>query len=211
MTLSLGFVAGLLASYAIGGIPVGWLIARRQGIDISKRGSGGIGFTNTFRVLGRETAIIVIMCDVTKGASAVAIAWLLVRNGGIPYAASVYGIAAMIGHSWSPVIRVFSRKWGGGRSVATALGVLLMLSPLAGLAGVVTVVAVAATTRYVSLGTLCAIPVAVLVSVLQYARFGGSADGVAFAVVAAVFLVVRHIENIRRLASGTERRWGERA
>jgi glycerol-3-phosphate acyltransferase PlsY len=176
-----------------------------RGIDIREHGSGNLGATNVYRVLGPRWGLPTLLLDMAKGALPV---WLAPRlpplaafPGGPEWCAIAAGLAAIAGHVWT-----FLAGFRGGKGVATAAGVVLALAPLA-FAGVVTIfVLTLALTRYVSLGSVLgalALPVIVAVTVPG----GVGSPRFALAVVLAALVVVRHKENLRRLARGEERRF----
>ena len=183
--------------YLVGSIPFAWLLARRTvGIDIRMAGSGNVGAANVYRTIGAGVATIVATLDLVKGVCAV----LLARRAGLSVAVqAASGVAAVIGHVY-PVWLSFR----GGKGVATACGVFVVLAPaatlMAGLAFVVTVW----WTRYVSLGSVGA---AVLLPPLAYLLAAPFAVVLAALLCTAV-IVGRHRRNLSRLHSGTERRFG---
>ncbi len=182
----------LIVGYLLGSIPTGVWIARWAGVDIRHQGSRNTGATNVARTVGRAAGILTLLGDAAKGAAAI----LILRHFDLSDAAvSLGGVAAMIGHSYSIFLRL-----RGGKGVATALGVFVVLAPWAVAVSLVTFAAVVAITRYVSLASLVAaitLPIAVL------AR-GYSFPICLSAVGAAALVLVRHRENLRRLANGTE-------
>jgi glycerol-3-phosphate acyltransferase PlsY len=193
-------VLAAAAAYLVGAIPVGYLVARAVGVaDIRQHGSGSIGATNVLRTAGRLPAIATLVADVAKGYAAVmAAGW---AGGGGGRALAVGAVAAVAGNCWSVFL-----GFRGGKGVATGLGALLRLAPLATLAALPVFLVVVATTRFASLGSLCA---------AACVPFGALALGAPRAAVAAAFavaaiIVLRHHENIARLRAGTERRLGER-
>src|SRR5579859_1780423 len=111
----------LVAAYFIGSIPVGYLVSRAKGVDILKVGSGNIGATNVWRVLGWPLGSTVLLLDVVKGLLP-ALAGYQLLNGQLD--AFVVGMGAVAGHSLSPFL-----KFKGGKGVATGLGVLVGTSP----------------------------------------------------------------------------------
>lgn len=187
----------VLAAYLVGAIPTGYLIARAFGFDIRNFGSGGTGATNVGRKLGVRAALLVALVDAAKGAFAV---WLGLRFGG-PGSWLLAGavVAAIAGHAW-PVYIGFR----GGKSVATGGGAVVLLFPWATLIGLGLGAVTVALTRFVSLGSLVAATVVVLLVAL------GSATTAEKAMVlgAAAIVVYRHKANIRRLLTGTENRLG---
>jgi glycerol-3-phosphate acyltransferase PlsY len=199
------FVLAALVAYLCGSIPSGVLIGKLVGnIDPRTRGSGKTGATNILRTLGPGAAAVVGLIDVAKGVAAVLLARYLVFPGQ-PWAETVAGFAALLGHNYSVFIR-----FTGGRGVATGGGVALAMQPLAVLAGVVGLVIPIAITRYVSLGSIiatatCAVADAVLVALGRdnYAHL-------VFLAVGAAFIIYSHRDNITRLMSGTERKLGDR-
>ena len=189
-----------VAAYVVGAIPVGYLVARLFGVaDIRRHGSGSIGATNVLRTAGRLPAIVTLLGDTVKGYLAVGVAgWV---GGGAPRALAVGAVAAVVGNCWSVFLR-----FRGGKGVATGLGALLRLAPLATLGALPVFLVVVATTRFVSLGSLLAaacVPFGAL-------ALGAPRSAVAGAVAVAAIVVLRHHENIGRLRAGTERRLGER-
>jgi glycerol-3-phosphate acyltransferase PlsY len=190
----------LVAAYLVGGVPVGWLVARALGIeDIRRHGSGNIGATNVLRTVGRLPAVLTLLGDAAKGYGAVALADALAPE---PSVIAASAVAAVVGNCWSVFL-----GFRGGKGVATGLGALLRLVPWATAAAIPVFLVVAATTRFVSLGSvLAAVCVPAGALVLGY----GSA-AVAGAAAVALMVVARHHENIGRLLAGTERRLGERA
>jgi glycerol-3-phosphate acyltransferase PlsY len=207
---SLGLAAAVLLSYAIGAIPVGVVVARSRGVDLLNRGSGKMGFTNVQRVLGTAIATPVLALDMAKGVLALLLARALVEEP-TPVGETGCILVAMIGHSWSPIVWLVTGQLRGGRSVAIAFGGLVMVSPLAAVGGLITLAVVVLATRYVSLGTLLALPLGFVVLVVQMLQGNLAIGYLGFGSAIAVFLLIRHSGNIRRLAAGTERRLGQRA
>jgi acyl phosphate:glycerol-3-phosphate acyltransferase len=193
-------LVAVLAAYLVGAVPIGWLVARAFGVgDIRRHGSGTIGATNVLRTLGRLPAIVTLLGDVLKGYLAV---WLGTALGGEQAAAAAMAaVAAVAGNCWSIFL-----GFRGGKGVATGLGALLRLIPLATVAAVPVFVIIVASFRYVSLGSLLAalcVPLGALM--LGYPR-----AAVLAALAIAVIIVVRHHANIARLRAGTESRLGRR-
>jgi acyl phosphate:glycerol-3-phosphate acyltransferase len=198
-----------VTAYFLGAIPFGLLISRTRGMDIRQHGSGNIGATNVWRVLGKKWGLLTFFCDAAKGWLAV---WVGLRlaaaNPGVLGDPSLAGIVAalgcIVGHSF-PVWLGFK----GGKGVATSLGVLVGMMPLASaiVLGVWTVVFLL--WRYVSLASIAAalaLP-AVVVALLSGGQLSGQGN-LYFACVAGALVVRRHRENITRLLQGTENRFG---
>ena len=191
---------GALLAYLIGAIPVGLLVARAAGgVDIRRRGSGNIGATNVLRTLGPLPGIVTLLGDVAKGYGAVTVAgWL---GAGSAWAA-LGALLAVVGNCWSVFLGLH-----GGKGVATGLGAFLALAPWAIAPSAVVWIALAASFRYVSLASVLAcLGLPVGVALLGYPWQSAVAAGAA-----AAIIVLRHRENLERLMSGTERKFGERA
>ena len=174
-------------------------MARAFGVgDIRRHGSGNIGATNVLRTLGRLPAILTLLGDILKGYVAVTLAARL--SGGDLAATAAGAVAAVGGNCWSVFL-----GFRGGKGIATGLGALLRLTPLATLAALPVFLVVAATTRFVSLASLLS---AVCVPFGAIA-LGASRASVLGTLAVAGIVIVRHRENIARLRSGTEHRLGD--
>jgi glycerol-3-phosphate acyltransferase PlsY len=204
-SLPLRLAALALGSYLIGSIPFGVVIGRAwSGVDIREYGSGNIGFTNAFRVLGWKPASVVLIADVLKGFLPVFVARRVLAGGGLtsldlwllPIA-----LAPILGHCFSPFLR-----FRGGRAISTTLGVLLGLAPGAGLCSLGVWLIAVAITRYVSVASLLA-AVAVPVTV---ALTGSRWELIAFWSAVAALVIWRHRPNVTRLLAGTETKLGQR-
>jgi glycerol-3-phosphate acyltransferase PlsY len=191
-------LAGLLAVYLVGAVPVGYLVSRVAGVDIRRQGSGNIGTTNIFRTLGPMPAAATLVLDAAKGYAAV---WLAAALGPEPWWPGVGAVVVVAGNCWSVFLR-----FRGGKGVATGLGAFLAAAPWALLPAVAVWGILVAGFRYVSLASLAgafALPLAVLLL-----RYHPAVAGAGLAV--ALIVLVRHRDNVARLLSGTERKLGER-
>ena len=185
-------LAGTLA-YLIGSIPSGLILGKLfWHTDLRKYGSHNIGATNAWRTLGKVPGIIVFLADSLKGQAGVLLGLSLV---GTPLAAVIGGLLAIVGHSFSLFLR-----FHGGKGVATSLGVLTMLMGNVTLIVFVLWFTIVYMTRYVSLGSVVA---GVLTPILA-ALFAYPMEYIVFTVIAALLVIVRHRENIKRLMNGTE-------
>lgn len=191
-----------LLGYAVGSLPLGFLIARgRGGVDLRRVGSGNVGAANVYRSAGRVLGMFVMLVDVGKGAASVWLARLLMP--GAPEATeAMAGLAAVVGHVYPVWLRFV-----GGKGVAVACGVFVVLAPLSTAMAVLVFVGTTWLTRYVSLGSVLA---TVTLPALEWSR--GEPEPVSLAATAVAALVVfRHRANLARLVRGTERRLGQRA
>jgi glycerol-3-phosphate acyltransferase PlsY len=205
----LGAALLVAIGYLIGAVPVGLLVGRMvAGIDLRRHGSHRTGATNALRTLGTRWAVVVFALDVAKGLAAVLLTRALYQAGppvSPEWVAAAAGVAAVAGHNWSLFI-----GFTGGRGVATAAGGLAALAPLV-LAIVVPVVTLVVwRTRFVSLGSLTAVALAVVLAAGFAATGSGSLAAVGYALAAGALVWIAHRDNIERLRAGTERRIGDR-
>ena len=199
------YLGVIIGSYLIGSIPWGLVVGRLKGIDIREYGSGNIGSTNILRTLGTKFGAIVLIADVLKGVIAVLLARYIIET---PTGEMAAGFAAIAGHDWSLFL-----KFKGGRGVATSLGALLpmaMPAPLAAVSGLVVFLLIVALTRYVSLGSLLGSVSAVVTMAVFMALDRVSWEYLVYIVVAVTLIIFQHRDNIKRLASGTEGKLGQK-
>jgi len=193
----------LLASYLMGAIPPSYPLSRLfAGIDLRQHGSGNLGATNLYRVLGWKYAIPAAAIDIAKGT--VPVLLFAPQASGSQLFALACGVAAILGHVFSVFV-----GFKGGKGVATAAGVMLGLAPLAvGVSAVIWAVLVRLT-GYVSVGSIAAAAVLPLAVYLLQDSSSPALVWIAAAIAAAVILL--HRKNIQRLLKGTENRFGRRA
>ena len=185
----------IAAAYLVGGIPFGYLIGRLRGVDVRKVGSKNIGATNVFRTVGRKWGLIAFACDVLKGL----LPTLAAKHFGGP--ALWVGVACVVGHMLTPYM-----KFRGGKGVATAFGMLIVLVP--GMVGVAFALfaVVFACSNYISLGSCAAatfLAVAVWFPILGAPGRADLPQAVLVTFV-AVFVIWKHRANIGRLVRGEE-------
>jgi len=194
----------LAISYAIGSIPFAYLAGAAAGVDLRQQGSGNLGATNVFRVLGWKIGILVFLADALKGALPVLLLAPRVDAPGDPVLwALACGVAAIVGHV-RPLYLGFRK---GGKGVATAAGVFFALAPLPMLITFAVFVAIVLGTGYVSLGSLVA---AVLLPALLLFTHGARSPLFIVSVIIACFVFWTHRANIGRLRRGEEHRFGKR-
>jgi acyl phosphate:glycerol-3-phosphate acyltransferase len=189
----------IFTAYLVGSIPSAIIVGKLwKGIDVRQHGSGNIGATNVFRVLGAGPGAVVLILDALKGVSGVYLGMIWLGEGWGPV---LGGLVAVAGHNWSVWL-----GFKGGRGVATALGIIIMLVPKISLIVICVFALIVYFTRYVSLGSIVA---AVLVPLLML-WFSEPLPVLVFGFVAAFFVVIRHRANIGRLMNGSELRisWG---
>lgn len=191
----------LACSYLLGAIPTSWIVGRlARGIDLRDHGSGNLGATNAFRVLGWKAATPVFLFDIAKGFTPTFFfpAWDGVAAGGWALA---YGAAAIVGHVYSVYV-----GFRGGKGVATSAGVFLALAPWAVLAGLLVWGALVFATGIVSLSSILA---AMVVPVAVWA-IQGPGPVLWLSLALAAFIIVAHRSNIRRLLRGEEQAFRRR-
>lgn len=193
--LSLAGILVIFCAYLLGSIPSGFLLASLVGIDIRQSGSGNVGATNVARVVGKSLGIITLLADTAKGWIPVFVALQL---GLDPALTALAGCAAFLGHLY-PVFL----KFKGGRGVATALGVLLGVAPLASVVLLAIFALVVLSSRIVSVGS---ITTAAATPVVVWA-FSHVPAFVLMSGFLGAMVIVRHRGNIERLRAGTEPRW----
>ena len=184
--------------YLLGTIPTGVLLARAMGLgDLRKIGSGNIGATNVLRTGNKKAAALTLLGDALKGAAAV----LLARAFAAPDAVQLAALAAFVGHCFPVWL-----KFRGGKGVATFLGLLLALAPLAGVIACAIWALTAKLGRMSSLAALLAAGWTPIVVMLI-----GRGDLFALTTVLAVLIYLRHAANIARIRKGTEPRIGAKS
>ncbi|MEN6625320.1 MAG: glycerol-3-phosphate 1-O-acyltransferase PlsY [Candidatus Sumerlaeia bacterium] len=196
-------IIGVIAAYFVGAIPTAYLMGRARGIDIRKHGSGNVGATNAFRVLGKSWGIACLVLDALKGYIPVTVLFFeFFKPAGWPPELWMWlvGLAAIVGHMTSPFV-----GFKGGKGVATSLGVMLAIAPLPMLVALVAALGMIWGTGYVSVGSIfgaVALPILIGIRNLTSAR----GDWVTFGItiVLAALIVWKHRTNIARLKAGTE-------
>jgi glycerol-3-phosphate acyltransferase PlsY len=193
----------VIISYLIGSIPSGLLLTKATGVDIRKQGSGNIGATNVTRLMGKKLGILTLIGDVLKAViPMLAVHWYYLRSGTavspqeVDFAVSICGGAAFLGHIFPIYL-----KFKGGKGVATALGVFVVLEPLAALISIFIFIAVVYFTGFVALGSLL---VAALLTLWIW-LLGGTPNHVLLAFLIGVLIWIKHADNIKRLMAGTEK------
>ena len=202
----LGYAVTCLGAYLLGSIPTGFLAAKAKGVDIRTVGSGNIGATNAFRVLGKPGGLAVLVVDGLKGFAAcfwlsdLVAHWFQVPGSQINALRIVGGVAAVLGHNFPCWL-----NFKGGKGIATSAGAYFALAPAAAGIALVVWALILAVSRYVSLASIAAavaLPTAVWLT-----------KGLTLGIVTTVLglmAIWKHRGNIERLLHGTERRRGAR-
>ena len=196
----MSFYAIFILAYFLGAVPFAYFAGRFKQIDVRKHGSGNIGTTNAFRLLGVKLGIVVLLGDALKGALAAGLAYNYNSFG--PWGGICGGLLAMAGHSWNP----FFGFRPSGKGVASGFGIILVLMPKVTLIAITLFVLIVFVTRYVSLASaIAALSVAICVFV-----FSEPAAYKFFGLIAATVVIIRHRTNFQRIRNGTEHRFGKK-
>jgi glycerol-3-phosphate acyltransferase PlsY len=199
-SISATMLAILLGSYLLGAIPFGYLIVKlREGRDIRAAGSGNIGAANVTRTAGKGAGILTLLLDAAKGYLAVWFAAWLTDGAVGPMVGAA--LAAIVGHMFTIFL-----KFKGGKGVATGVGGFLPISWIAVVGALGVWIITVAAFRYVSLGSMLAsLSLPFLIYFLYDVPPGDAQMTVVLgATAAAVLILLKHHENIRRLTAGRE-------
>jgi glycerol-3-phosphate acyltransferase PlsY len=197
--IDLALVSIPVASYLLGSIPFGLLLGKLFGAsDVRKEGSGNIGATNVARVAGPIAGILTLLLDAGKGALAVVLAARFSNESALWM--MIAGLCALLGHCFPIWLR-----FRGGKGVATAAGVFLVLCPPAFLGAAILFVLVVIYWRFVSLGSISAAAAMPLLVYFFWAPHHAPPYSIIFGSWAAAMLIVyKHDANIQRLVQGDE-------
>lgn len=194
-----------IGAYLIGSIPSGIIAVRLLGgKDPRKAGSGNIGATNVVRTSGKKAGIITLIGDALKGALPVYVVMTLTPEAMV---VSITAILAFLGHLF-PIYLNFK----GGKGVATALGIMLVISPVAIAISVVVFIVIVAITRYVSIGSIsAALSMPITLSIIKEKSTTGISEYYILLTIAiAILIVLKHHANILRILRGTEHKVGKK-
>lgn len=215
-TMIARYLASMIIGYLLGSIPFGLILARRLAdIDVREWGSGKVGATNVLRSAGRKVAILSGLCDILKGAAAVLLAGLIIGKtyvaigsfGFGPLLGQVLaGLAAVAGHNWSIFL-----KFRGGSGVATFFGGWIALFPMVAILGGEILFLGAASTLFVSLGSIAGVVGTYAIVIPLTIVSGLPIEYLLYAFVGTGMIIYTHRANIVRLFNGKERKLGEKA
>ena len=197
------FILTGLIGYLLGSIPMAvWVGKAWHGIDVREHGSKNAGATNTFRVLGKKPGIVVLTIDILKGVMAVLSPFLITFlsegniESSIDHLQIVAAIFAVLGHMF-PVFAGFK----GGKGVATSLGIIIGMQPIAAVICIVAFLIVFISFNFVSLGAIVA---SIIFPVIVFMRHPESTEMHIFSFILAGAVILAHRKNIKRLIKGEE-------
>ena len=197
-------IVAVVLSYLSGSIPFAAIAGKLRGVDLRKHGSGNLGATNVFRVLGWKIGVLVFLADALKGAAPVYFLPARIVSARDPIVWGIAcGIAAIAGH----VRPIFLRLHKGGKGVATAAGVFFALAPMPMAVTFAIFVVVVLATGYVSLGSMLS---AIALPTILLVTLGPRSPLFIVSTVIALFVFWTHRSNIGRLRRGEEHRFGKR-
>jgi len=190
----------IISCYLLGSVPFGYIVGKLfKKVDIREFGSGNIGTTNAFRILGPPLASLVLIGDVGKGIFSVYLVKYL--NMDCSLISAIAGLAVICGHDWSLFL-----GFKGGKGIATTFGVVFALNPIISVLAVTVWGIVLITSKYASLSSICA-----LISIFIFAIiFKQPYEYILFSAIIMILGIFKHKENIKRLKSGKERKIGEK-
>ena len=191
----------ILGCYLLGSIPFGYIAGKLfKKIDIRELGSGNIGATNVFRILGPSLASLVLISDIGKGIFSI----YLVQYFNIDnlLILTIAGLAVICGHDWSLFL-----GFKGGKGIATTFGVIFALNPIISILAIVVWAVVIIITRYASLSSILAVISIMIFTIL----FKQPYEYIIFSAIIIVLSIFKHKENIKRLRSGNERKIGKKS
>ena len=190
----------IISCYLLGSIPFGYIVGKLfKKVDIRELGSGNIGATNVFRILGPSLASLVLIGDIGKGIFSI----YLVQYFNIDnlLIITIAGLAVICGHDWSLFL-----GFKGGKGIATTFGVVFALNPTISILALIIWGVVLITTRYVSLSSIFAVISIFIFSIL----FKQPYEYIIFSAIIMILGIFKHKENIKRLKLKKERKIGEK-
>lgn len=189
-------------AYILGSVPWGYLITLAvRGVDIRQYGSGKVGYSNVLRTTGGAFAVLALALDLSKGLLAVFLARAVADTDAAQVAT---GLVALAGHNWSLFL-----GFRGGRGIATGVGGLIVMEPIAAAVAMATFTPITLLTRYLSLGSTVSVVVAFLTVLVMVIIDRSTAAYLVYTGIGGAMIIWQHRDNIRRLLKGTERRLGQ--
>jgi len=210
------FVLVAFIGYLLGSIPFGLIVSKYKAkIDIRQYGSGKTGGTNVLRTMGKKAFLLVVLLDISKGALAVVFAGIIVGQEymvvgssglGLLFAQVIAALAAIAGHIWPIFVR-----FKGGRGVATFIGGLIALCPVAGLFGGEALIIGAGLSGFASLGSIIGVVGAYTILIPLTIMNGFPIEYLSYVLIGTLLIIFVHRDNIKRLLSGKERRLNQKS
>lgn len=203
----LKLIVCIVVGYLFGCFSTGYLVGKRNHVNIKEEGSGNSGATNALRTMGIKAGLVTFIGDLLKGFIPVLAVRIIFHNSDLWYLAGLYtGFGVVLGHNFP-----FWMHFQGGKGIAVTSAVIVSIAdPRVTLVGLILFIAIVATTRYVSLGSLM---VAWLLTVNTVIFWRGSELFLHMLAISLCFMVlayVRHAQNIKRLCKGTESKLGSK-
>ncbi len=190
----------IISCYLLGSIPFGYIVGKLfKKVDIRKFGSGNIGATNAFRILGPPLASLVLIGDIGKGIFSIYLVRLLNIDNSLIL--TIAGLAVICGHDWSLFL-----GFKGGKGIATTFGVVFALNSTISILALIIWGVVVITTRYVSLSSICAVISIFVFTIL----FKQPYEYIVFSAIILILGIFKHKDNIERLKLKKERKIGEK-
>jgi acyl phosphate:glycerol-3-phosphate acyltransferase len=199
-----------ILAYCIGSISFSVIFSKKfAGFDVRDKGSKNAGSTNVLRTVGKKVAALTLICDILKGVVAILIAFIVGKifteiNGAT--LVQLAGFFSILGHTF-PIFFGFR----GGKGVATALGVLLILNWQIGLICLVFALVLMVLTRMVSLGSIMAAVLFPVLTVFIHANYLVDGSYIIFGIAIAALVIFNHRSNLKRILSGTESKLGSKS
>jgi len=195
----------LVVAYLVGSIPFGLLLGKLMGVDVRRAGSGNIGATNVLRLLGKKLGIVTLLADTLKAIVPMLLAKWVISSTAVSASVDLWvalcGASAFLGHLFPVYL-----KFKGGKGVATALGIFLLLEPWAVFIGLAIFISVVLFWGYVSLGSLAA----AASMPLWVWLLSGSPLYTSLALFIGLLIWLKHHDNIVRLLKGEEKSWKDK-
>ncbi len=213
----LSLISLIIVSYLIGSIPNAYIIGKLfKNVDLRRHGSGNLGATNAFRILGVKLGVIVQILDVAKGLIVVLCVSPFFFNN-LPFANHtpfaditlikiIAGVSAVVGHTFSIFV-----SFKGGKGINTALGMLISIAPIESTIAVAVFILILLASGYVSLGSIIASFIFPTTMFIRENIFNVEIYGyktlIVFSIITAAFIIYNHRSNIKRLLYGNENRF----
>jgi len=185
-------------SYLIGSIPTAYIVGKLNKIDIRQHGSGNVGATNVYRVLGKKWGSVTFIFDFLKGFIPTYISLKFFQN---PYMIMLVGALSIVGHIFTLFL-----SFKGGKGVATSTGVFMVITPYTLILALIAFLIFTALTGYVSVGTLTATIVFLITSLISSIN----TEYKVMILIISVAIFITHIPNIKRLLKGEELKFNKR-